>query len=175
MEIFDISKRTCLCPDWSQQGIGYFLSRKHCSCNSNLPNCCTEVWQITLALAVAWVWSKPSTSPKGATTCLLGDRTLDEITNTRLLHLKQRALLWRFEISYLPEKTNLAADATSRHPASCSNIHSTMEDEERAIAAAIHREAKEFTTLSWDRLANKTSTDPNMHRLMDLIEAGFRP
>ena len=31
---------------------------------------------------------------------LLGDRTLDEITNSRLFRLKQRTLMWKFEIAY---------------------------------------------------------------------------
>ena len=40
---------TCLRPDWSQLGIGYFLLQKHCTCNSQLPDCCTDGWRITLA------------------------------------------------------------------------------------------------------------------------------
>ena len=32
VQIFDMSKRTCLCTDWSRMGIGYFLSQKHCGC-----------------------------------------------------------------------------------------------------------------------------------------------
>ena len=42
--------------------------------------------------------------------------TLDEITNSILFRLKQRTLPWRFDIVYLPGKSNHAADATSRHP-----------------------------------------------------------
>ena len=48
---------------------------------------------------------------------IFGDRTLDEITNTRLFRLKQRTLPWRFDIHYMAGKLNPAADATSRHPA----------------------------------------------------------
>ena len=50
-------------------------------------------------------------------TKIFGDRTLDEIYNTRLFRLKQRTLPWRFRVEYLPGKTNLAADAASRYPA----------------------------------------------------------
>ena len=49
VEIFDPLKRTCLRPDWSRQGIGYFLLQKHCTCDSTLPNCCTTGWKIVLA------------------------------------------------------------------------------------------------------------------------------
>jgi len=49
VEIFDPSLRTCLRPDWSKKGIGYTLLQKHCSCLSDLPDCCPDGWGITLA------------------------------------------------------------------------------------------------------------------------------
>ena len=48
---------------------------------------------------------------------LFGDRTLDEISNTRLFRLKQRSLPWKFTVQYVPGKLNPFADATSRYPA----------------------------------------------------------
>ena len=81
VEIFDLSKRTCLRPDWSCRGIGYFLLQQHCSCPSGVPGCCTDGWKVTLAgsrfltsseqryvavegeaRAIAWVWNKHATS-----------------------------------------------------------------------------------------------------------------
>ena len=53
---------------------------------------------------------------------IFGDRTLDEISNTRLFRVKQRTLMWRFDFAYLPGTTNCAADATSRHPVECNSI-----------------------------------------------------
>ena len=44
VEIFDINKRTCLRPDWSKTGIGFFLSQKHCQRNSSSPGCCPNGW-----------------------------------------------------------------------------------------------------------------------------------
>ena len=49
VEIFDISRRTCLRPDWSSQGIDYFLLQQHYSCTSGVPGCCVDGWKITLA------------------------------------------------------------------------------------------------------------------------------
>ena len=49
VQIFDLGKLTCLRPDWSKQGLGYFLMQKHCKCNSRLPDCCTTGWKVTLA------------------------------------------------------------------------------------------------------------------------------
>ena len=40
VEIYDPTRVTCLRPDWSQKGIGYFLSQKHCKCDSPVPGCC---------------------------------------------------------------------------------------------------------------------------------------
>lgn len=49
VEIFYIKRPTCLRPDWSKEGIGYVLLQKHCTCESAMPDCCTEGWRITLA------------------------------------------------------------------------------------------------------------------------------
>ena len=121
-EIFDPTKRTCIRPDWSRQGIGYFLSQKHFSCDSCLPDCCTDGWRVTLAgsrllasaeqlyapiegeaLAVAWGLELSKYFTQGCNDLLvvtdhkplvkiLGDRTLDGISNTRIFCLKQRTL-----------------------------------------------------------------------------------
>ena len=49
VQIFDVAKLTCLRPDWSASGIGYFLMQQHCSCTNGLPDCCPDGWKITLA------------------------------------------------------------------------------------------------------------------------------
>ena len=49
VEIYDMRRRTCLRPDWSRRGIGYFLLQQHCSCTSGIPDCCPGGWRITLA------------------------------------------------------------------------------------------------------------------------------
>ena len=52
VEIFEPGRPTCLRPDWSKQGIGYFLLQKHCDCPTpagDLPNCCGPGWRIVLA------------------------------------------------------------------------------------------------------------------------------
>ena len=54
-----------------------------------------------------------TTKPKAK---VFGDRTLDEIPNTRLFRLKQRTHPWSCQIAYLPGKTNHAADAASHNP-----------------------------------------------------------
>ena len=49
VRIFDPNRKTCLSPDWSQTGIGYWLHQNYCTCDSNTPNCCRNGWKITLA------------------------------------------------------------------------------------------------------------------------------
>ena len=79
------------------------------------------------ALAVAWGLDQTKYFTQGSPNLVVatdhkplvkifGDRSLDEISNTRLFRLKQRTLPWRFIIQHLPLKTNLAADAASRYP-----------------------------------------------------------
>ena len=153
VEIFDIRRRTCLRPDWSNRGIGYFLLQQHCSCSSRIPDCCPGGWRITLAgsrflspaeqryaaiegeaLAVAWGLEQTKYFTQGCDNLLVitdhkplvkifGDRTLDEITNSRLFRLKQR-----FDIEHLPGKSNSAADAASRHPSPSGLVNSLSPD-----------------------------------------------
>ena len=49
VQIFDITKRTCLRTDWSKSGLGYLLAQKHCSCSGGAYGCCQDGWKITLA------------------------------------------------------------------------------------------------------------------------------
>ena len=49
VQIFDVTKRTCLRTDWSKQGIGYLLAQKHCNCEARSYGCCEDGWKIALA------------------------------------------------------------------------------------------------------------------------------
>ena len=171
VEIFDPKKQTCLRPDWSRQGIGYFLLQKHCTCTNGLPDCCPDKWKITLAgshfltpteqryapiegeaLVVAWSLEQTRYFTQSCRKLLivaddkplvkiLGDRTLDEISNTRIFRIKQRTLPWSFDIVHLPGKTNFAADATSRNPSPSitATVHYGLDQAEAAIVVIFAR------------------------------------
>lgn len=154
-EIFDPHRRTCLRPDWSKNGISYILIQKHCTCLSDLPDCRENGLKIVLAdspflsaaeqryapikgeaLAAAWGLEQTKYFTQRCNDLLivtdhkplvkiLGDRTLNEISNSRILRLKQRTL--PFTIAYLPGKTNSAADAASRYPSS--TVHTNNDAE----------------------------------------------
>ena len=205
VEIFDKSRKTCLRPDWSTQGIGYFLLQKHCLCPSDLPDCCSDGWRITLAgsrflssaearyaaiegeaLAIAWGLEQTRYFTMGCENLVVvtdhkplvkifGDRTLDEIPNTRLFRLKQRTLPWHFHTAHMPGKTNHAADAASRYPAQCLEASSlTVGDYcELLMNAAISRETGEIIAISWPLLADETRKDNVLSKLMAAIENRF--
>ena len=146
VEIFDPRRRTCLSPDWSLTGVGYWLRQKHCQCPSLTPGCCPSGWRITLAgsrflrtaeqryapvegeaLAVAWALEDSRFFTLGCSDLvvasdhkplvkLLGDKALYDIQNPRLFRLKQRTLMWRFRIVHVPGRDTPAADAASRYP-----------------------------------------------------------
>ena len=209
VEIFDTQKRTCLRPDWSTRGIGYFLLQQHCSCPSRIPDCCPEGWRITLAgsrflssaeqryapiegeaLAVAWGLEQTRYFTQGCDDLLvvtdhkplvkiLGDRTLDEITNSWQFRLKQRTLPWRFEIRHLPGKSNHAADAASRNPSPSSQTDSSLlgspsnpDLAESALMATIYKDMRELGTLSWSLIAKETALDTSLSHLLHLIKQG---
>ena len=205
VQIFDLEKPTCLRPDWSKQGIGYFLSQKHCECSGKLPGCCQSGWKITLAgsrflssaeeryaavegeaLAVAWGLEQSKYFTQGCPnlivvtdhkplTKLFGDRTLDEIDNTRLFRLKQRTLPWQFEIEYMPGKTNLAADAASRYPSPYSTVSALEmhEEQESLLGAIINQEVQKTMSLNWEDLARETGKDPVLSKVVThLVDGG---
>ena len=140
------------------------------------------------ALAVAWSLEQTKYFTQGCHNLLvvtdhkpwvkiMGDRTLDEISNTRIFRLKQRTLPWSFKIAHMPGKLNYAADATSRHPSpledSSDHQKCAMDQAEVAITSAIRSETATLTTLSWERIASETLADPTMHRLLSAILDGF--
>lgn len=202
VEIFDIKKQTCLRPDWSKEGIGYLLLQKHCICESDLPDCCSEGWRITLAgsrflnnaeqryaaiegeaLAIAWGLEQTRYFTQGCHNLLVvtdhkplqkifGDRTLDEISNTRLFRLKQRTLPWHFRVKHMPGVTNSVADAMSRYPSPHVNESMSSADmSESMIASSISREVEDITAVSWDRIASETRKDSVLSALFSFLSS----
>ena len=146
VEIFDKTKTTCLATDWSRDGIGFWLSQKHCDCLSTKPFCCATGWKVTLvgsrftsgaesryapiegeALAVVDALDRARHFVLGCDNLIVavdhkpllkifGDRCLDDIPNPRLRNLKEKSLRYRFRMAHVPGACHAAADAVSRHP-----------------------------------------------------------
>ena len=111
---------------------------------------------------------------------IFGDRTLDEVSNSRLFLLKQRTLPWRFEIRHLPGKSNHAANATSRHPApsgSTNNVslETTKDLKESVLMSSICCETQEMFTIPWSLIAKETKADASLSHLLTLTEQNPDP
>ena len=150
VEVFGPSRPTKFHTDYSKQGLGFYLAKKHCACAGLDPSCCDSGWRITLlgscflksavtryvplegeCLGVAWALEQTKYFTLGCPNLLvvmdhkplckiLGDKAMEDITNSRILKIKERTLLWKFSIVYRPGKLNYFADCTSRNPVEAS-------------------------------------------------------
>ena len=175
------------------------LLQQHGDRPSDIPDCCPRGWRITLAgsrflspaeqryaaiegeaLAVQWGLELTRYFTHGCddlvvvtdhkpSTKILGDRTLNEITNAQLFRLKQQTLPWHFNIVHLPGKLNFAVDATSRHP-SPSRSCSPPETQEPMLVASIRSEVEQLGIISWAHIAQHTATDASLSRLLSIIQ-----
>ena len=224
VEIFEPGRRTCLRTDYSKVGLGYFLTQKHCDCVQDIPGCCQTGWRITTAgsrflkanergyspvegecLGIVWALEQTRFFTLGSKDFvvvtdhqpivkLFGDRTLDEISNPRLLKLKERTFPWKFETVYLPGKGNFFADARSRNPVwdeeeDCTFHESAAallmggEDEselwqeevdfEISVAAMGRSLAEDIEVVSWDDVKRETVKDEKLMELKNIISRGF--
>jgi len=101
---------------------------------------------------------------------------LDEIQNTRLFRLKQRALPWYFNIAHLAGESNYAAVATSRHPSPAGSINLLNANDivECAFMNSIKQNTPNETSLSWDRIVSETQRDPTLSTLLECVQKGFQ-
>ena len=188
VQIFQKDRPTCLATDWSKDGIGYWLFQKHCQCPAREIFCCQEGWKVTLvgsrfthpaesryapvegeALAVADALDKARHFVLGCSDLIIavdhkpllklfGDRSLEDIPNTRLRNLKEKTLRYRFRMVYIPGAKNHTSDALSRHPAgTITPPHLNLPDDNTAPDVACpHHSPKIPTTL----LAGLSITEP---------------
>ena len=188
VQIFEKDRPTCLATDWSKDGIGYWLFQKHCQCPAREISCCQEGWKVTLvgsrfthpaesryapiegeALAVADALDKARHFVLGCSDLtiavdhkpllkLFGDRSLEDIPNTRLRNLKEKTLRYRFSMAYIPGARNYTSDALSRHPAGTTTPPrlNLPDDNTASDVACPHHSPKIPTTL----LAGLSITEP---------------
>ena len=208
VRMFDMSKRTCLRTDWSKVGIGFWLLQKHCNCTKQSPGCCPDGWRITLAssrflkpcernyaavegeaLGVAWGLEQTKYFTMGCNNLLvvtdhaplvklLGDRRLDEINNPRLFRLKQRTLMWHFDIEYQPGKLNSVSDALSRYPneyaeAASLTLLSDADSEEESVIAAVTKDLNNWFSVTIERVQEESARDDVIRDVINYVRNGF--
>ena len=160
---------------------------------------CTDGWRVTLVgsrylrdaelryapiegecLGIAWALEDTKWFTLGAKNLvvatdhkpllkILGDKQLDNIANPRMFRLKQRTLMWSFDIVYVAGKSNLAADATSRFPSSA-ETDCTMESD---MVASLQSNIDSSGAVTWHAIRAASAEDPNISALADLVSAGF--
>ena len=205
---FEISRTTCLSTDWSKTGVGYTLMQKHCRCRTKTPDCGNGHWKLIYAgsrftnpseshyaliegeaLAVAFGLSQCRMFILGCPDLIvavdhkpliriLNDRSLESIDNPRLRILKEKTLMFRFNIIHIKGVTNFAADATSRYPTRSSTNDdlpqkpSTEEVEDISVAFAI-QQSMPIKCVSWTDIKDAAMQDEEMQRLKTTITEGF--
>merc|ERR1712237_165407 len=147
VRLFQASRPTCLISDWSTTDVGFLLMQKYCECPGRTPICCKSGWKLCLvgsrfthdaetryapvegeALAVVYALHQTRYYIQGCSDLtvatdhkpllgILNDRSLSEISNRRLLNLKEKTLAYQFRIIHASGKRNAGADAASRYPA----------------------------------------------------------
>ena len=167
-----------------------------------MPGCCENGWRITLAgsrllnltetryapvegemLAVAWSLEQTRYFTQGCNDLviitdhkpllkLLGDRTLDEIHNTRLFGLLQRTMLWRFKIRHSSGKEHFVADATSRNPIGKPEEIDIDNESEISMINGIKRGVNKIRAVTWERIRLEMAQDSIMKQLSDLVVKG---
>ncbi|KAG0701317.1 Retrovirus-related Pol polyprotein from transposon 17.6 [Chionoecetes opilio] len=172
------------------------------------PFCCRGGWRLALygsrhlspaeagysavegeALAVAWCLRKARLFLLGCPNLLVvtdhrplvglfKDRSLAEVLNPRLLHLKEKTLHYRFAIKYLPGKQNNAADSLSRFSAlkAAPDVDDIDQEEEIAAAVcAVMSAALEHdgpVTMDEEMVAKAASEDPAYQLLFNKVMSG---
>ena len=202
VRLFEPSRPTCLATDWSIEGIGFVLKQKYCRCARTSPSCCKNGWKFCLvgsrfttpaesryapvegeALAVAYALHQTRyyilgcpnlivTTDHKPLSRILNDRSLTEITNRRLLNLKEKTLPYNFTIQHISGAKNKGPDAVSRYPSQAP----TPDEENLADDIGVQTEA--INTLyvasnlvSWDMVKKATEKDETLTHLKDLLKS----
>ena len=119
---------------------------------------------------------------------ILDDRPLTEITNRRLLNLKEKTLPYAFSIIHVPGRKNAGPDAASRYPThdgehldlpceppNMVKVHyneSTAEDANITTAACFALQAVS-DMVTWEMVREATASDPVLLKLIDIVHKGF--
>ena len=212
VRLFEPSRPTCLITDWSVTGIGYLLMQKYCECPGRTPVCCREGWRLCLVgsrftngaesryapiegetLAVVYALHQTRYYIQGCTDLtiatdhkpllgILNDRALTEISNRRLLNLKEKTFGYSFKIIHISGKKNLGADAASRYPSAHPDDVDTVDIMEEASDIADDGATRMATShtlysltnmVTWDMVREASASDPILRRLQCLTQDGF--
>ena len=106
---------------------------------------------------------------------LFTNRNLEDISNPRLRNLKEKTLQYRFTMTHVDGVRNKVADCLSRHPSDPAEHMELIDDPTTHTAQALHdqRTTSTSTALTIEMVANHTTADPAMKKLLNMAEEGF--
>ena len=107
---------------------------------------------------------------------LLGDRSLHDISNPRLLRLKEKTLLYNYTIKHIPGVNNKGPDALSRKPVSLipDNDNTIEETVVSSVTSQLtHIDLNAPLAVSWERIEEATQNDNDLVSLANYIIQGF--
>ena len=222
---YDIDRWTSLLTDWSKTGVGFTMSQKYCDCPEINPICCSSGWKTCMVgsnflspaeakyapiegecLGVVNALYKTRYYTQGCDKLVIGtdhkplvpvleSKNLEDISNPRLLRLKEKTYGWRFKSMHIPGRKLGGPDALSRHTAepdagtaeSCKEVRqsvlasirevsdvsiSTPDPElhlEECLLAAVHCGVRSIT---WDLVKKELGTDDDFFKLSTWIQEG---
>jgi hypothetical protein len=111
-------------------------------------------------------------------TRIFNHRALETIENPRLLRMKEKTMMYDFEIIHVPGKSNAAADAASRYPSKLCYIAMSRDNEplgleESSRAYAVMQSARLPSSVSWEDVNEEAKVDKESVTLKEIIQTGF--
>ena len=178
--------------------------------SDNIPFCCKGGWRLALcgsrnlsaaesnysavegeALAVVWCLKKARIFLLGNPDFIVivdhrplvkifGDRALGEISNPRLLRMKEKTMQYRFTIKHMAGKKNHAADTLSRYPVGAASPDTDDEEDADAltvagiIVAALTADADDVIATDIQHVRSAAASDDQYSKLLTKVSTnGF--
>ena len=104
---------------------------------------------------------------------IFNDRELCSITNTRVLQLKEKTMMYHYKIVNVPGKSKimLTSDVASRYPVGPTNEEAPIC--EASISAFVSHQTNEINAVDWETVQTHTSCDSECSFLTNIIAQGF--
>ena len=110
-------------------------------------------------------------------TKILNDRSLENIENPRLLRLKEKTLMFDFEVVHIPGVENQAPDAFSRYPVETAPCDENGSEDKKmqntSKAFAIEQGSQLPSSITFEMVNEEATVDNECCRLKELVEMGF--
>ena len=106
---------------------------------------------------------------------ILNNRELSSISNPRVLHLKEKTLMYLFQIVHVPGKSKKmrVADTTSRNPVNESDGTDQSSACEAATLSFAHSQAEGIKSIDWETVQHHAVHDKECIAICNTVANGF--